>query len=95
MRLEIKTNWLSLCFPLAQRTTVAMPYGALKPHIDLLYGEPPERMLERFQQHARTGYPNETAAWITWSKARGFYLLQTGCVLGRGKPYPLSLPGAV
>lgn len=82
--LEIRTSWLYLCFPLAQQSTVAMPYGALEPHIDLLYGEPPQRMLERFQEQARVEYPNETAAWITWSKDRGFTYYELDAISAGG-----------
>lgn len=68
--LEIKRPWLSAIAKLSDiPTAICVPYGRVTPKIELLCGQPPIEFLQRFLQQCQDDFPNETAAWITWSAA--------------------------
>lgn len=70
--MEVKTDWLYLCYPIAQQRVIPLPYGSLSPNIDIRYGPPPITLLQRFQLDAKEACPGQAHAWITWSQLGGF-----------------------
>jgi len=72
--LEVVRPWLHLLQPIARQAKVAMPYGSLTPFVQMSCGQIPKELVALFVEYAHTRMPNECAAWITWSEARGFRL---------------------
>lgn len=70
--LELRTTWLYLRYPITTPTRVPMPGGDVTTHLELLYGETPFYLFERFKEQAKRQCPDETGAWITWSADNGF-----------------------
>lgn len=64
--LECRRPWLHLIHRLAVQNRVAMPYGQLKPRVDVAFGKVPQDMIRQFTERGRTSLPNECGAWISY-----------------------------
>lgn len=71
---EVRRAWLHAVVKLSSHGGLALPFGEVQPSLTLT--EPlPGSLLEQFEEHARSRFPNETAAWIVYGKETGYRLL--------------------
>lgn len=81
--LEIRNSWLYARIKESE-ARVPRPYGEVGQCVEFLYGDAPNDLIAKFKEQARTAFPLETGAWITWTQSIGFRYHPTKVISASG-----------
>lgn len=86
--LEARRPWLHFIHRLAEHTTVRIPFGAVKPKVELAFGALGTALMEmqEFGAHAMVAAPNEAAASLLWNDETRAWAIKYPETIGAATP---------
>lgn len=74
--LEVNRHWLHVSLPVSPPASVTVPYGLIEKKIEIRCPAIPVAFLREFYAAAKSAFPNECAAWVTYNHVTGDFKLR-------------------